>query len=248
MTNQETFIHDLKQMPLTLSSLQIEQFTLYHDLLIVANEKTNLTAITEEDDIYKKHFLDSLALIYWGCVENDTPLSLADIGSGAGFPGIPLKIACPWLDVTLIEARMKRVHFLHNVIEQLGLANIRVVHGRAEELSRLSEYRERFDLCVSRAVAPLTVLVEYCLPYVKQGGLFVAYKTPNEDERTAADTIIPVLGGEYERTLHFVLPGTQIERTLIGINKVSSTPAKYPRREAAIRKTLTKSSAHSHKE
>jgi 16S rRNA (guanine527-N7)-methyltransferase len=229
------FSSDLHWLSLTLEKPQLDCFARYYELLAAANKQMNLTAITERGEVFKKHFIDSLSLNTYIPLENN-PLNVLDIGSGAGFPGIPLKIAFPQLNVTLLDSQAKRVGFLDTVIRQLGLADIAVLHGRAEEFAHLPAHREQYDLCVSRGVASLAVLSEYCLPFVKQGGLFVAYKAADTDELAAAAHSIATLGGEPDRQVSFTLPGSDLARTLIGIRKISPTPDKYPRRVGVARK------------
>jgi 16S rRNA (guanine527-N7)-methyltransferase len=197
----------------------------------------NLTSIINPDEVYKKHFIDSLALIFYNDIElRNVSLNVVDVGSGAGFPGIPLKIAFPQLRMTLLDSSQKRVAFLDKVISQLGLKDTVALHGRAEDVARQALYREQYDLCISRAVAPLAVLSEYCLPFVKQGGLFVAYKTEDNNELSEAENAIAILGGEFGQQISFELPNSDISRVLIGLKKVAPTPDKYPRRAGMAKK------------
>lgn len=208
---------------------QIEQFIRYYELLTAWNAVMNLTAITDWDAVCVKHFLDSVSLCK--AVDCTQKLSVVDIGTGAGFPGIPLKIVFPDLQITLLDSLQKRVKFLGEVIDALGLTGIEAVHGRAEDFAKPSLMRERFDLCVSRAVANLSVLSEYCLPYVKKGGFFVSYKSEKaEEEIKAAGKAIELLGGEVYRETAFTLPSSDIRRNLLVIQKVGDTPKKYPRK------------------
>jgi 16S rRNA (guanine527-N7)-methyltransferase len=201
----------------------------------------NLTAITEFDDVMKKHFVDSLSLVKVFDHEKNNgvtgDISLIDVGTGAGFPGIPLKIAFPDLSVTLLDSLNKRVNFLQTVIDELGIKKIDAIHGRAEDFAKKGKLREQYDLCVSRAVANLSTLSEYCLPYVKVGGAFVSYKSEKiEEEKAAAEHAISILGGEIEKQVEFMLPSSDIYRNLIVIRKTKETPGKYPRKAGTAAK------------
>lgn len=218
----------LSEYGLSLSEKQKNQFVTYGSMLQEWNQKMNLTAITESEEIAVKHFLDSLTgvrLVDFSKVE-----TLIDLGTGAGFPGIPLKIMFPKMKVTLADSLNKRVNFLNNVIEQLELNKITAIHGRAEDLARKPEYREQFDVCASRAVANLATLSEYCIPFVKTKGYFLSYKGPDADrEVQEAKNAIERMGGRFEKSDHFTLPPYQDERVLVLIQKEKPTPKKYPR-------------------
>jgi len=223
------FENNLKQMGIALSDHQMKQFLKYYELLVEWNEFMNLTAITEYDEVMKKHFLDSLSLIKTYDVSKNR--TVIDVGTGAGFPGLAIKIAYPELQVTLLDSLNKRIKFLDEVILQLGLTGVETVHGRAEDYAKPGKLREKFDLCVSRAVANLTSLTEYCLPFVKVGGEFISYKSEKmSEELEHAKKAISVLGGKYDRCEEFYLPESDIFRNLVVIKKVKETPKKYPRK------------------
>ncbi len=227
--NLEKFKSGLNKLKIDLSEQQIQQFLKYYEMLIEKNKVMNLTAITEFEDVVEKHFLDSLSLIQQ--IELYQELKVLDLGTGAGFPGIPLKIAFPNLNIVLMDSLNKRINFLNEVIEDLQLKNIVAVHGRAEEMARKTEYRENFDLCVSRAVANLASLSEYCLPFVTQGGSFISYKSGEiEEELSQSKKAIFVLGGKIESVKKFRLVETDAERSFVQIKKVKKTPKTYPRK------------------
>ena len=227
---------------ISLGREQAEQLYRYYELLVEWNQVMNLTAITEEQDVVTKHFTDSLSLakIFGGLErgslscegeERNTALSLIDVGTGAGFPGIPLKIAFPQLKVTLLDSLNKRVKFLTEICGQLGLENIVAVHGRAEDLGRDPQHREKYDLCVSRAVANLASLSEYCMPFVQLGGYFVPYKSGEIDEELKLGAkAVQILGGQVECVEKFTLPGAEASRSLIKIRKIKAISKKYPRK------------------
>lgn len=224
----EQLIEDLKKWNIVLSDKQIIQFSRYNDLLMEWNSFMNLTAITEPGEVMKKHFLDSLAL---GRFHSLSEQSLLDLGTGSGFPGVPLKILCPSLRVVLADSLKKRLRFLDLVISKLELEHISTIHGRAEDLGHDANLRERFDLCTSRAVANLTTLSEYCLPLVRKGGWFVSYKSEKANaEMAAAEYAIKQLGGSFRRMEKYVLPNSDLGRTLVFVEKTEITPPPYPRK------------------
>ena len=208
---------------------QLERFHKFYQLLIEWNKVMNLTGITEYEDVVEKHFVDSLSIIK--AIDLSGIHTVIDVGTGAGFPGIPLKIAFPHLRVVLLDSLNKRKKFLDEVISQLGLTEIRTIHGRAEEYARKEEYREQFDLCVSRAVANLSTLSEYCLPYIQVGGIFVPYKSGEiDDEVEQSKKAVRILGGNIKEVMKFELPGTDIHRSFVLIHKEQHTQKKYPRK------------------
>lgn len=221
-----------RALSLTLTDHQKHQFYQYYELLIEWNRVMNLTAITELPDVVTKHFIDSLLLATVMPEIKTESLHCIDVGTGAGFPGIPLKIAFPNLKFTLLDSLNKRVGFLNEVIQKLGLEDIAAVHARAEDGGRNPLHREQYDLCVSRAVANLSTLSEYCIPFVKEGGCFIPYKSgKSEEEISQATGAVKKLGGELQETVTKPLPGTEdVERSFVRIKKVKTTQKKYPRK------------------
>lgn len=227
------FEKGLEELSISLSQEQKRQFVIYYEYLIEKNKVMNLTAITEYEEVIVKHFLDSLSIVKAGCFEQNAlnGKSVIDIGTGAGFPGIPLKIAFPQLKITLLDSLNKRVNFLNEVIEMLGLSKVEAVHGRAEDYAKQKEYRECFDFCVSRAVANLSTLSEYCIPFVKEGGCFISYKSGKIDEELSqAGNAVKVLGGKVLDVVKFPLMGTDMDRSFVIIKKTRPTAKKYPRK------------------
>ncbi len=213
---------------------QAELLELYGNLLVEWNEKMNLTAITEPKEVVFKHFLD--CLLFFKCIEVPKNASVIDVGTGAGFPGVVLKIARPDIKLTLLDSLNKRITFLNEVIEKLGLQNTEAVHLRAEDGAKKAELREQFDIATARAVAPLNILSEYCMPYVKTGGMFVSLKGPQASEEIAgALKAVSLLGGEKPQLFSEELEGVG-QRSIIKIKKISQTPPKYPRNSAKISK------------
>ena len=219
-----------ERLDIDLTPEQIEQFCRYGDLLLEWNEKMNLTAITEPGEVVIKHFVDSLA--FRRPVPNSALSGrLVDIGTGAGFPGIPLKIICPQLDMTLVDSLAKKLNFLENVITELGLTGIKTLHIRAEEIGRNPDYRENCDIVTARAVARLPVLLEYALPVLKVGGLFLAGKGIQVDEEIQeASRAIETLGGRLERVERICLNEQAVHRAVVVVKKIKSTGREYPRR------------------
>lgn len=221
----------LSELSITLTDIQMEQFYLYYELLVEWNKVMNLTTITEMEDVIIKHFADSLSLVMAVPELNQASATIIDLGTGAGFPGIPLKIVFPELRITLLDSLNKRIKFLNELILKLDLQNITAIHGRAEDFGRDREHREQYDYCVSRAVANLSTLSEYCMPYVKIGGYFIPYKSGKiEEELMQAKGAVKLLGGKIKDVITFVLPNTDAERSFVLIGKVESTCKKYPRK------------------
>ncbi len=234
-TKYEQMLKDFSSLGIELSDKQLEQFDKYYELLVEWNKVMNLTAITEFNDVCKLHFVDSISSYkYFDFSSSD--FSLIDIGTGAGFPGIPLKIVFPNLNVTLLDSLNKRLNFLNEVIDKLGLnetGSIRTIHGRAEDhcAPKAGTLRESFDLAVSRAVANMATLSEYCLPYVKVGGKFIAYKSEKaQDELKSAKGALHLLGGKLVSSEEFLLPDSDVSRTICIVDKVEATAKKYPRK------------------
>lgn len=212
-----------------LTELQIAQFKEFYEMLVEKNKVMNLTTITDIEDVIDKHFVDSVSLINGIDLEQDH--KILDMGTGAGFPGIPLKIVFPHLNIVMMDSLNKRIKFIDEVIEHFGMKGATAVHGRAEDFAKQEKHREQYDLCISRAVANLSTLSEYCMPYVRVGGYFIPYKSGSVQEELAeSERAVHLLGGDIEDISTFKLPGTDIDRTLIMIRKINKTPKKYPRK------------------
>lgn len=229
MRDTTDFIKKCEKIGINLSEKQISQFMTYYDLLVEWNSFMNLTAITEFNEVIDKHFIDSLAICEYVDFKNGD--SLIDIGTGAGFPGIPLKIVFPELRITLLDSLNKRIKFLDTVIESLGLENVETIHGRAEDFAKQQSYREKYDFVISRAVANLATLSELCIPFAKEDKYFISYKAEKcNEELEDAKKAISILGGKVEKQIEYKLPDTDMNRNLLLIKKVKSTPNKYPRK------------------
>ena len=225
----QIFEKKLSELGITLNEVQKRQFLQFYELLVEWNKVMNLTGITEYEEVNEKHFVDSLSIVK--AIDMDSVETVIDIGTGAGFPGIPLKIAFPNLKVVLLDSLNKRIQFLNTVIDTLQLTDIQTIHGRAEDFAKQQAYREQFDLCVSRAVANLATLSEYCLPYVRVDGMFIPYKSGEiTEELQQSQNAIHVLGGKVTDVVKFRLPGTEIGRSFVKIKKVQNTAKKYPRK------------------
>ncbi len=229
-TEQKLYIEEkMQEIGIELTQKQIQQFYDYYVMLVETNKVMNLTAITEFPDVVKKHFVDSV--IAPAELFHVEQLRIIDVGTGAGFPGIPLKIVYPHIKITLLDSLNKRIRFLEQVTEKLGMEHVTLIHGRAEDAARNQKHREQYQLCVSRAVANLSTLSEYCLPFIQKGGLFVAYKSGMyQEELQQAEKSIRILGGRTEKTGEFTLPGSDDSRSMIWIRKEKTTPQKYPRK------------------
>ncbi|MDC3414916.1 16S rRNA (guanine(527)-N(7))-methyltransferase RsmG [Terrihalobacillus insolitus] len=228
--NTQTFVERIEQHGISINQKKQEQFALYFRTLIEWNEKMNLTAITEKEHVYVKHFFDSLSASFYYNFHVDTPVRLCDVGAGAGFPSIPLKIVFPNLKITIVDSLKKRITFLHELAETLGLDNVEFYHDRAETFGNNAKFREAYDVVTARAVARMSVLSELCLPLCRVGGTFIAMKGPGvQEELNDATVAINTLGGEVNNVVTFQLPDGNGERNIALIDKIKKTPKKYPR-------------------
>lgn len=224
---KELMKENLKQLDIELSDPQLEQFYQYMNILLEWNKFMNLTGITEPEEVITKHFIDSLTVLD----KIDKNASVIDVGTGAGFPGIPIKIAFPDTKVVLLDSLNKRIKFLNEVIEKLNLKNIETIHGRAEDFGKNKNCREKYDIAIARAVAPLNILLEYLMPFIKIGGKCLCMKASNsEEEIENSKNAIKILGGKLIKTEEFYIPNTDIKRKIIQVNKVKQTENKYPRK------------------
>lgn len=228
------FVHRLERLNITLKEEQLSRFQKYYEILVEQNQYMNLTAITEYEDVLLKHYVDCLAVNIvpvFQKVISDRKSRIIDVGTGAGFPGIPIKIAFPEPYMDLLDSLNKRVGFLNRVIEQTGLKKIRTFHGRAEDFANKQEFRQQYDMCVSRAVANLSTLSEYCLPFIKINGYFIALKSGEiSEELNEAKKAIFLLGGQIQEVIPYTLPESDIERNFVVIRKAENTSKKYPRK------------------
>ncbi|OBZ08287.1 16S rRNA (guanine(527)-N(7))-methyltransferase [Bacillus sp. FJAT-27264] len=230
------FTELLEQHGIKLNSTQLHQFELYYQELVSWNEKMNLTGITERDQVYTKHFYDSISLAFYLNLEERG--SLADIGSGAGFPGIPLKICFPHLKLTIVDSLSKRIKFLQHICDTLQLEGVQLIHGRAEDIARQSAHRDAYDVVTARAVARMALLNEFCLPFAKKGGVFAAMKGSDPaEELTEAKYSLKELRGQLIKVEPFKLPVEESARHIILVSKTATTPAKYPRKAGIPAKT-----------
>ncbi|MGG0717568.1 16S rRNA (guanine(527)-N(7))-methyltransferase RsmG [Robertmurraya massiliosenegalensis] len=232
----EQFQEMLLEKGVTLSSEQLAQYETYYHTLVEWNEKMNLTAITEKEDVYLKHFYDSITAAFY--YDFNRSISLCDVGAGAGFPSLPIKIAFPELRITIVDSLNKRITFLEHLAKQLKLENVRFIHDRAETFGQNKEHREAYDMVTARAVARLSVLSELCLPLAKVGGTFIAMKAASaKEEIDAGKKAITTLGGKIEELHSFQLPIEESERNIVIIKKEKPTPKKYPRKPGVPNKT-----------
>lgn len=235
MNNEEILINGCKLYNIDISQEQINMLLKYMDMLKEWNKNVNLTSIVDDEGIIKKHFLDSISIFNTELIKDN--ISLVDVGTGAGFPGIPIKIINPTVKVTLIDSLKKRVNFLDEVIGELKLKDINAVHGRCEDFANQKDYREKYDIATARAVASLPVLCEYCLPYVKIGGSFIAMKGPSViEELDVSDNAVKVMGGELKEVIDTNIYGEDLNHKLVVVKKKKLSPIKYPRKAGKIEK------------
>ena len=228
MDNKKAFIDRMSQIDIVLGKEKIIQFEQFMDYMILWNDRVRLTSIIEEDEIINKHFIDSLSVLKTNKFKDN--IKILDLGTGGGFPGVPLKFYNQTFDLTMLDSRLKKIEYLENVIEKFNLLNTIAIHGRAEDYGNDIGYREKYDIVVSRAVAELSILAEFCLPFVKINGYFIAMKASNiEVELDDAKNAINILGGQIESVIKFTLPETDFERSLLVIKKIEKTPEIYPR-------------------
>ncbi|MDN4608899.1 16S rRNA (guanine(527)-N(7))-methyltransferase RsmG [Sporosarcina highlanderae] len=234
--NEEQFLEALKKQGISLTEFQVQQFNTYFKMLVEWNEKMNLTAITDAPSVYLKHFFDSITAAFYTDLSGNK--SICDVGAGAGFPSIPLKICFPELSVTIVDSLNKRITFLNELSKELNLNNVNFVHSRAEEFGQNPKYREQFDIVTARAVARLSVLSELCIPLVKEGGIFISMKgAAGEEELIDAKKALSILGAEILDKYSFNLPVEESERNIFVFRKVKKTPKKYPRKPGVPNKT-----------
>lgn len=229
MNNTEMLIQGLKDFGIEPSDKMLNDFKVYREILVDWNQKMNLTGIEEEKEVYIKHFLDSVSAVVNGYIKDG--MSIIDVGTGAGFPGLPLKICLENTNVTLLDSLNKRINFLKEVSNTLGLTNMEFIHGRAEDFGKSEQYREQYDIATARAVAGLPILMEFCVPFVKVGGYFVCLKGPNANlELEESKAAMDVLGLEFIEKIDVELPETDLDHNILVFKKVRNTPEKYPRK------------------
>lgn len=229
MTNRELLRKGLEDLGIKVNDKMLDNFNIYREILVDWNQKMNLTGIEDEKEVFIKHFLDSVSSVENGYIKDG--ISLIDVGTGAGFPGLPLKICLENINLTLLDSLNKRINFLQEVSNNLGLENVEFIHGRAEDFGKLEEYREQYDVATARAVAGLPILMEFCVPFVKVGGYFVCLKGPNANlELEESKSAMEVLGLEFVEKIDIELPETDLKHNILVFKKVKNTPEKYPRK------------------
>lgn len=229
MTNRELLREGLENLGIKVNDKMLDNFNIYREILVDWNQKMNLTGIEDEKEVFIKHFLDSVSSVENGYIKDG--ISLIDVGTGAGFPGLPLKICLENINLTLLDSLNKRINFLQEVSNNLGLENVEFIHGRAEDFGKLEEYREQYDVATARAVAGLPILMEFCVPFVKVGGYFVCLKGPNANlELEESKSAMEVLGLEFVEKIDIELPETDLKHNILVFKKVKNTPEKYPRK------------------
>lgn len=229
MTNRELLRKGLEDLGIKANDKMLDNFNIYREILVDWNQKMNLTGIEDEKEVFIKHFLDSVSSVEKGYIKDG--ISLIDVGTGAGFPGLPLKICLENINLTLLDSLNKRINFLQEVSNNLGLENVEFIHGRAEDFGKLEEYREQYDVATARAVAGLPILMEFCVPFVKVGGYFVCLKGPNANlELEESKSAMEVLGLEFVEKIDIELPETDLKHNILVFKKVKNTPEKYPRK------------------
>jgi len=235
MSNIEILRQGIEDFGIEASDKMLADFQKYKEILVEWNQKMNLTGIEDEKEVFIKHFLDSVSAVTKGYIKNG--MSLIDVGTGAGFPGMPLRICLPELKVTLLDSLNKRINFLNLVVRELGLKNVKTIHSRAEDGARKPELREKFDIATSRAVANMAVLSEFCMPYVKKGGYFVALKGPSIDEELEnGSNAIKILGGELKDIIEISIEETDLKHNIVEVKKIKTCPKTYPRKAGTVNK------------
>lgn len=239
MNNIDILKKGIEDFGLEVNEKVLSDFQEYKELLVEWNQKMNLTGIEDEKEVFIKHFLDSISAVTKGYIQNG--MSLIDVGTGAGFPGMPLRICLPELKVTLLDSLNKRINFLQEVASKLSIEDIEFIHGRAEDFGKNEDYREKFDIATARAVAGLPVLMEFCVPFIKVGGYFVCLKGPNANlELEESKKAMEVLGVEYIEKIDVKLPEIDLNHNILIFKKVKNTPSKYPRKAGKVSKNPIK--------
>lgn len=229
MTNEDILRQGIKDFGIDVNDQMISDLKTYRELLVEWNQKMNLTGIEEEKEVFIKHFLDSISAVSKGYIKDG--ISLIDVGTGAGFPGLPLKICLKNIKLTLLDSLNKRINFLQEVSNSVKLEDIEFIHGRAEDFGKNPEYREQYDVATARAVAGLTILMEFCVPFVKLGGYFVCLKGPNANlELEESKAAMDILGLEFVEKIDIELPNEELKHNILVFKKVRNTPEKYPRK------------------